>query len=304
LSSATTSESTIKSTINTSATATGAVIDEAGFRDGPFARFAEDLRTVRILWRREMVRFLRNRARLAMGLAAPLLFLFVLGSGIGSAGGALGLYQAFLFPGTLLMVVQGPAVAVGTVIMWDRQSGFLRQMLVAPVRRAAILAGICLGGATTGALYALPVLALAGPMGVPYHPRLLLVLGEITLLAFALTALGVSAAVCIRRPETFQIVSGLAMAPAVLLSGALFPVGGLPSWLGMVVRANPLSYGVDALRRTMPAPNPGGAATPSWFHAGPEWWGWAPPVLLELALVVVPSLLLLTLAGRRFSRID
>ncbi|WP_149828540.1 ABC transporter permease [Streptomyces tailanensis] len=282
---------------------TGAVIDEAGFRDGPFGGFAGDLRTVRILWRREMVRFLHNRARLVMGLAAPLLFLFVLGNGIGSTGGDLGLYQAFLFPGTLLMVVQGPAVAVGTVIMWDRQSGFLRQMLVAPVRRAAVLAGICLGGTTTGALYALPVLALAGAMGVPYHPRLLLVLGEITLLAFALTALGVSAAVCIRRPETFQIVSGLAMAPAVLLSGALFPVGGLQSWLGMVVRANPLSYGVDALRRTMPDPDPS-APTPAWFRAGPEWWGWAPPVLLELSLVVVPSLILLTLAGRRFSRID
>ncbi|WP_093907515.1 ABC transporter permease [Streptomyces sp. cf386] len=262
-----------------------------------------ELRTVRILWRREMARFLRNRARLVMGLVAPLLFLFVLGNGIGSAGGDLGHYQAFLFPGTLLMVVQGPAVAVGTVIMWDRQSGFLRQMLVAPVRRGAILAGICLGGATTGALYALPVLALAALMGLPYHPRLLLVLAEITLLAFALTALGVSAAVCIRRPETFQIVSGLAMAPAVLLSGALFPVGGLPSWLGLAVTANPLSYGVAALRRTMPDPATG-AVTPSWFHAGPEWWGWTPPVLLDLALVVVPSLLLLTLAARRFARID
>ncbi|UUU31702.1 ABC transporter permease [Streptomyces sp. CA-210063] len=280
--------------------------DATGGRGAPDRRagpFVADLRTLRILWRREMTRFLRNRARLVMGLAAPLLFLFVLGNGIGSAGGDLGHYQAFLFPGTLLMVVQGPAVAVGTVLMWDRQSGFLRQMLVAPVRRGAILAGICLGGATTGALYALPVLALAGPMGLPYHPRLLLVLGEVALLSFALTALGVSAAVCIRRPETFQIVSGLAMAPAMLLSGALFPVGGLPSWLGAAVLANPLSYGVDALRRTMPDPDPTTAA-PAWFHAGPEWWGWTPPVLLELALVVLPSLLLLLLAGRRFARID
>ncbi|WP_200303938.1 ABC transporter permease [Streptomyces adelaidensis] len=272
----------------------------SGRRAGPLAT---DLRTVRILWRRETVRFLRNRARLVMGLAAPLLFLFVLGNGIGSASVGLGHYQAFLFPGMLLMVVQGPAVAVGTVVMWDRQSGFLRQMLVAPVRRGAVLAGICLGGATTGALYALPVLALAGPMGLPYHPRLLLVLAEVVLLAFALTALGVAAAVCIRRPETFQIVSGLAMAPAMLLSGALFPVGGLPSWLGAAVLANPLSYGVDALRRTMPEPDTG-VPTPAWFHAGPQWWGWTPPVLLELALVVIPSLLLLVLAGRRFARID
>lgn len=176
-------------------------------------------------------------------------------------------------------------------------------MLVAPVRRGAVLVGICLGGATTGALYALPVLALAGPMGLPYHPRLLLVLAEAAALAFALTALGVSAAVCIRRPETFQIVSGLAMAPAMLLSGALFPVGGLPSWLGAAVLVNPLSYGVDALRRTMPAPDTTTAAL-AWFHAGPEWWGWTPPVVLELALVVAPSLLLLLLAARGFSRID
>lgn len=299
MSSATTSHSPADS-LPGPATAQAAAGDvEHRRRAGPFLT---DLRTVRILWRREVVRFLRNRARLVMGLAAPLLFLFVLGNGIGSAGGALGHYQAFLFPGTLLMVVQGPAVAVGSVIMWDRQSGFLRQMLVAPVRRGAVLAGICLGGATTGALYALPVLALAGPMGLPYHPRLLLLLGEITLLAFALTALGVSAAVCIRRPETFQIVSGLAMAPAMLLSGALFPVGGLPSWLGIAVKANPLTYGVDALRRTMPAPTTD-APTPSWFHTGPEWWAWTPPVPLELGFVVVPSLLLLALAGRRFARI-
>lgn len=297
LSSATTSDSLSPSLSDPDAPAVSGGADR---RAGPFVT---DLRTVRILWRREMTRFLRNRARLVMGLAAPLLFLFVLGNGIGSAGGDLGHYQAFLFPGTLLMVVQGPAVAVGTVIVWDRQSGFLRQMLVAPVRRGAVLAGICLGGATTGALYALPVLALAGPMGLPYHPRLLLVLAEVALLTFALTALGVSAAVCIRRPETFQIVSGLAMAPAMLLSGALFPVGGLPSWLGAAVLANPLSYGVDALRRTMPAPGPTTSA-PAWFHAGPEWWGWSPPVLLELALVAVPSLLLLLLAARRFSRID
>ncbi|MDK0524182.1 ABC transporter permease [Streptomyces sp. ML-6] len=219
-------------------TSTAVVPPSTAHDTGPYTSV---LRTLGILWRRELARFLRNRARLVMGLAAPMLFLFVLGGGMGSAGGDLGHYQAFLLPGMLLMIVQGPAIAVGTAIMWDRQSGFLRQMLVAPVRRGALLAGVCLGGATTGALYTLPVLALAGLCGVPYHPRLLMVLCESTLLAFALTALGAAAAVYVQRPESLQAVSGLVMAPAVMLSGAFFPVGSLPPWLGATVLVNPLT---------------------------------------------------------------
>ncbi|WP_305783670.1 ABC transporter permease [Symbioplanes lichenis] len=110
------------------------------------------LRTVHVLWRRELLRFARSPLRVAMVLLLPLLFLVVLGTGLDAAlaPGAGGEFRAYLFPGAVLMAVQAPALSVGASIVWDRRSGFLRQVLVAPVARRAVLLGICLGGATTG----------------------------------------------------------------------------------------------------------------------------------------------------------
>jgi ABC-2 type transport system permease protein len=259
---------------------------------------ADDLRAVGVLWLREMLRVRRNRLRLAMGLLAPLMFLLILGTGLTSVSEGFRQFRTFLFPGVLLMAIQAPSVAVGVAIVWDRQAGFLRQMLVAPVRRTALLAGICLGGATTGAVYGGLVLLVAGAADIPYHPRLLLVLLEVGLISLALTALGVLAAVAIRRIETFQVVVSLAMMPMLFLSGAMFPANGLPGWLGVAVRINPVTYAVDMLRRTMPGPEVrlGGRA------AGPEWWGWTPPVVLEIALIVLISAAALGMAARRFAR--
>jgi ABC-2 type transport system permease protein len=264
-----------------------------------------DLRTLRVLWHREMIRFARNRVRLAMGLVTPLMFLLILGTGLSSAadGMADGFkgYRTYLFPGVLMMAVQAPAIAVGVTIVWDRQAGFLRQMLVAPVRRGVLLAGICLGGASTGAAYGGLVVTTAGVADIPYHPRLLLVLLELSLIAFAFTALGVLAAVCIKRIETFQVVVSLFMMPLLFLSGAMFPPAGLPGWLGTAVLANPLTYGVDALRRTLPG---GDATTLPGRETSPDWGGWTPPVLLEVSLIALLALVALTLASRRFSRTD
>lgn len=262
------------------------------------AAITDDLRAVGLLWLREMVRLRRNRARLAMGLLAPLMFLLILGTGLTAVSDNFRQFRTFLFPGVLLMAIQAPAVAVGVAIVWDRQAGFLRQMLVAPVRRAAVLAGICLGGATTGAVYGGLVLLVAGVADIPYHPRLVLALLELGLISLALTALGVLAAVSIRRIETFQVVVSLAMMPMLFLSGAMFPANGLPGWLGVAVRINPLTYAVDMLRRTLPGPEVrlGGRA------AGPEWWGWTPPVLLEVAFIALIVCVALGLAARRFVR--
>ncbi|TDV49668.1 ABC transporter permease [Actinophytocola oryzae] len=256
------------------------------------------LRAVKVMWQREWIRFSRNKVRILMGMITPMMFLLILGTGLnGTVGGAD--YRAYLFPGVLLMAVQSPAMAVGISIVWDRQSGFLRQMLVAPVRRGALLGGLCLGGATTGAVYGLLVLLVAGYAGIPYGPELLLGLLEVALVAFAFTAIGVLAAVRIRRIDTFQIVVGIAVMPMLFLSGAMFPVGGLPTWLGAAVLANPLTYGVDALRRTLPGDlDLGGLAV------GPRWWGWAPPVLLEVGIVALIAAVALMAATRRFARAD
>ncbi|GGO87601.1 ABC transporter permease [Wenjunlia tyrosinilytica] len=263
---------------------------------------AADLRAVRVLWQREVIRFGRNRLRVAMSAVTPLMFLLILGTGLNSAlssqQDSLRDFRAFLFPGVLLMAVQAPAVAAGASIVWDRQAGFLRQMLVAPVRRSPLLTGTCLGGATAGVGYGLPILCLGGMVGIPYRPELVLALMELGLIAFAFTALGVLVAVCAKRPETFQVVVGLCMMPLLFLSGAVFPAGGLPGWLGTAVMANPLTYAVDALRRTLPGAGVSGLGTRA---ASPEWWGWTPPVALEVGLIAALAMAALAVATYRFS---
>ncbi|MGW3966095.1 ABC transporter permease [Amycolatopsis sp. NPDC005003] len=258
-----------------------------------------DLRAIRVLWLREVIRFGRNRLRVAMGLLSPLMFLLILGTGLGPLAGAGGNFRGYLFPGVLLMAVQAPALAVGISLVWDRQAGFLRQMFVAPVRRGALVAGLCLGGATAGTCYGVLVLVLAGAAGIPYDASLLLVLAELALVSFTFTAMGVLAAVCIRRIETFQVVINLALTPLLFLSGAVFPPGGLPGWLSTAVAVNPLTYAVDAIRRTLP-----GEAALLPGTRGPEWWGAAPPVVAELGLVVLLAGVAIGVAARRFSRTE
>ncbi|MFJ9909853.1 ABC transporter permease [Streptomyces sp. NPDC101152] len=270
---------------------------------GGRAHHAADLRAVRVLWQREVIRFARNRLRVAMSVVMPMVFLMIFGTGLNSAlpaqQSAFRDFRAFLFPGVLLMAVQAPAMAAGASVVWDRQAGFLRRMLVAPVRRSPLLTGTCLGGATAGACYAVPILCLSGIVGIPYRPELVLVLLELALIAFAFTALGVLVAVCARRPETFQVVIGLCMMPLLFLSGAVFPAAGLPGWLGTAVRLNPLTYAVDALRRTLPGD---GVAQLGSRGAGPQWWGWTPPVSLETGFVAAVAVVALSVATYRFAR--
>ncbi|MFF4157993.1 ABC transporter permease [Streptomyces sp. NPDC001678] len=249
-----------------------------------------ELRAVRVVWQREMIHFLRNRGRVALGLLQPLLFLLVLGTGLGSFAGAdSAAYRAYLFPGVLAMTVQTPAIGAGSSIVWDRETGFLREMLVAPVRRSALLLGKCAGGATVATCQGALVLPLAWTARTPYDPALIATLvAELFLTALSLTALGALAAVCITRIQTFQAVLGFALAPMLFLSGAMFPLSGLPRWLALVCLANPLTYAVDPLRRAI------GVAGPP---AVPQL-----PVAAELALTAVLAAAALAVAARRFAR--
>ncbi|MFI6585587.1 ABC transporter permease [Embleya sp. NPDC050493] len=260
-------------------------------------------RTIRVMWYREVLRLRRTPVRVVFALMSPLLFLLVLGTGLTSAMESAGDdadYRVYLVPGVLLMAIQVPAVNTGVSIVWDRQAGFLREMLVAPVRRSALLTGICLGGTTVAVLHGILMLVFTASMGISVRPHLLaLVLLELVVIAFTLTAGGILAAVCLERAETFQAVVGIALMPLLFLSGALFPVSGLPGWLNGAVLANPMSYGVDAMRRTLPTGNFENVA-----ESGPHWWGWQPPVVLEIAGLALLACLTLTIAARRFSRIE
>lgn len=270
-------------------------------REGQRQRIICDLRVIWIIWRREMIRLSRDRLRIAISLISPLMFLFVLGTGLAAAPGeGLRQFRTFLFPGVLLMAAQSPAIAAGVSIVWDRQTGFLRQILLAPVRRGAILLGICLAGGTTGAAYGGLVLLSAGAAHIPYEPRLLLVIVELALIASAFTALGLAIAVYIRRIETFQVLVNLCMMPLLLLSGAMFPTARLPWWLATTVRVNPLTYAVDALRSTLPG-SPGTQA--NWAQR-PALAGWSPPIALEVIMIAALIATALAAATHRFSRAD
>ncbi|WNI34270.1 ABC transporter permease [Streptomyces sp. ITFR-6] len=260
------------------------------------------LRPYALLWRREMIRLKHNPVRLAMGLVTPLLFLVVLGTGLDAASGNLGKAQlndnrAFLFPGVLVMSVQAPAIAVGISLVWDRRLGVLRQMLVAPFPRSSIVLGLALGGATTGALYGLLVLSVGGIADIRYTPAQLLVLLEILLVSLLFTSLGLLAAVTIRQVDTFQVVVNLSLMPLMFFSGAMFPPNGLPGWLAIVVELNPLTYGVDAVRRTLPGPDVLSSEQTRLLIGD-----WHLPVVAEAGLLVAIVALALGVATYRFSR--
>ncbi|MDL4771825.1 MULTISPECIES: ABC transporter permease [Thermomonosporaceae] len=267
-------------------------------------RLTDELRAIQVVWHRDMLHYQRDRIKVLVTLLQPALMLLVLGAGLSallptSAQGAD--YRTFLFPGMLVMTVHSPAIGAGVSLVSDRQMGFLREMVVAPVRRETLLVGKCLGGATVAACQGALLLPLAGIARVPYDPVLLaLLLGEMVLIALMLTAFGMLLAVTVRRTETFHALLSLLMMPLIFLSGAMFPAAGLPGWLSWAVTLNPVSYAVDALRRTITGRLTG--PIPDRLFTGPHWGGWAPPVQLELLLIGVVGVVMLVLGGRRFGR--
>lgn len=266
-----------------------------------------ELRAVKIVWKRDLIRFRNERARIFSSLMQPLLFLFVLGKGLAAVVPTTGGtdYSTFLFPGVLITGVMFTAVFSAVSIVWDREFGFLREMLVAPVRRSSIVVGKCLGSATIATFQGIMILALAGLAHVPYHP--LLMAGGIALtflVAFTVTAFGLVLAVRVQSVQTVMPVMQLLLTPLMFLSGALFPIGGnIPGWLSLITKLNPLSYGVDAARtlffKFLPEGSTGGALV-----GGITWWGWQVPVWLEIGVVVATGVVLLSVACALFSRTE
>src|SRR5690242_12372228 len=175
---------------------------------------------------------------LLTSLMQPLLFLFVLGAGLQqlSRAGTHGVdLKTFIYPGILCISVVFTAIFSAASIVWDREFGFLREMMVAPIRRSSIVIGKCLGGATVASLQGVILIALAPLVDVPYSLVLILgVFGLMLLLAFAMTAFGVMIAVRIKQMQSFMGVSQMVVMPMFFISGALFPVSGLPAWLAVL----------------------------------------------------------------------
>lgn len=217
--------------------------------------FAASIRATKIVWQRELIRFGRSKLRLITSFAQPILYLFVFGTGLSSfmRGSGVGFdFRKFLFPGIVAMSVLFSAVFSAVSIVWDREFGFLREMLVAPVPRSGIVIGKAFGGATVATLQGALVLLLAPLIGMGMTPLILVEsLLIMALLAFTLTSLGIVVASRMQRIESFQAVMQFFLMPMFFLSGALFPIAALPKWLGFLVRLNPMTYGVVALRRVM-----------------------------------------------------
>jgi ABC-2 type transport system permease protein len=247
------------------------------------------METIYILWLREVKRYTRSRAQIIASMGQPLLYLLVLGFGLGpvyqKAGG--GSYLQFMSPGVIGMAVLFSSVFSGIALLWDRQFGFLKETLVAPVPRIEIMIGRTLGAATTAMIQGLlvtTVCLIAGfrPVSLAMVPLAFLFLA---LIAIVFAALGTTIGSSLQDMQAFPIVMNFLVLPIFFLSGALFPLKNLPRALGIVTSVDPLSYGVDGLRVAL---------------LGGGYFG----TTIDLLVLAVVAVILLCLGAWRFSKIE
>ena len=260
-------------------------------------------RTIYIVWWRDVIRFWRDRARLLASLAQPLLYLVIFGSGLSSAlGGGLGAaggvsYTQFIYPGVISMSVLFSAIFGGMSIVWDREFGFMKELLVAPISRSAVAIGKTLGSATQSLVQGVILLLLAPFVGVTFTVATFLeLLGLMVVLAFGLSAFGVAIASRMKSMQGFQVVMNFLMMPMFFLSGALFPLVGLPLWMTVLTRLDPASYGIDPIRRTIL----GQAAERTAMTIGDQ----IVPIGIEALIVLAFGLAMLAFAARSFQHRD
>jgi len=223
------------------------------------------------LWLREVKKYFRSKSRIIGSLGQPILFLIALGFGLGhvfqKAGE--GNYIQFLVPGIISMSILFLAIFSGISVIWDRQFGFLKETLVAPVPRWQIMLGRTLGGATVAILQGFIVFAISFLAGfkIVNMTALPLTFVFMALIALIFTALGTAIASVLQDMHGFQLIMNFLVMPIFFLSGALFPLTNLPKILGVIVRFNPLSYGVDGIRATLDGVSQFGLMTDFWVLA-------------------------------------
>lgn len=250
-------------------------------------------RAIYIIWLRDMKRHFRDRARIIGSLGSPIIFIFVLGAGLGSSmrlGGGEGVegldYKVFMFPGILGMTLLFAGVFSAVSIVWDREFGFLKEMLVAPVPSWSIALGKVISGATIASFQGSIMLLLAPFVGISLSPSMLVqLLPTMFLVAFSMTGLGVLVATRLKTMQGFQMIMNFIMMPMFFLSGAMFQLTSAPKWMDILARVNPLTYGVDAMRAIMLSD------VPSRF-----------PLVTDLAVMLVITAVMLTVSVTAFSR--
>jgi ABC-2 type transport system permease protein len=241
------------------------------------------------MWLRQLKRTWRSKTRLIASLFQPLLFLVALGFGLGpvfqKAGG--GNYIDFLSPGIIAMTILFSSMFSGMEVLWDKEFGFLKETLVAPVSRWKIMLGRTLGGATVSSLQGVLVFFLAIIIGFKPSSIYLVIISFffMFLIALLFTSFGTAIASKLNDMQSFPIIINFIIMPLFFLSGALFPVNNLPGFLADIIKINPLSYGVDALRHTLT-----GAGSFS--------------LLLDFAVLFILTIVVLFIGSRMFKNIE
>jgi ABC-2 type transport system permease protein len=219
------------------------------------------------LWRREMVRFIRQRSRIVGALGSPLIFWLLIGSGVGSsfrlsaADSTMG-YMEYFFTGTVVLILLFTSIFSTISIIEDRREGFLQAVLVAPVPRSAFVLGKLLGGTTLAVMQGVLFMLVAPLIGISLS-AIPATLGMMALVAFGLTGLGYLIAWKMDSTQGFHAIMNLFLIPMWLLSGAVFPSSGAPDWLGWIIRLNPLTYGLAAVRWSIYGPAAAVMSVPS-----------------------------------------
>jgi len=273
-----------------------------------------NLMAIEIVWYRDILRYLRDWVRIITSLMQPLLFLFIFGSGLASSfspagarpGGVAGVsFQTFLFPGVVSMAVLFTAIFSAISIVWDREFGFLREMLVAPVSRTSIVLGKALGGSTIAMFQGTLMLVFAPLIGVRLDVGLVIILMlEMLLLAFTMTSLGIVIASRMQSMESFSVVMQFVLMPMFFLSGALFPLTHVPGWLAFLNKLDPVTYGVDPLRQAVMSGMKLPPVVARQLGLGVQVFGTTLSVLAELLIVGALGVIFVSWAALSFGKQD
>lgn len=264
---------------------------------------ASFLQVVRVIWMREVLIYFRDRPRMISAFVMPIMMLVMFGEGLGNSiatlPGDIG-YRQFIFPGMVAMIVLMNSVFSGVSIVTDRQFGFLREILVAPVSRSAICIGKISGGATISLVNGIVMFVMAPILGIDITLEVVAkLIGLIALVSFMLTGLGVALGSRLRSVESFQMISQVAIMPAMFLSGIFFPINNVPAWMDVIVKLNPVTYAVAPIReialseqlKALPADAPFQITHVDWFGYTLSTWE-------EIGVVVVFGAAMLTIAIR------
>ncbi|TFH36773.1 MAG: ABC transporter [Dehalococcoidia bacterium] len=247
---------------------------------------------------RELLRFVQERSRLLSSFAMPLLFLVIFGAGFNRTIGAMAPgvdFVQFIYPGIIAMTVLMNSVMSGLSVVWDREFGFLKEILVAPLGRTGIVLGKAAGGATVAVMQGAMMLLLAPIVGAKVTPLLVIQLMPVlVIVSVSLSGLGILVASRMRSQQGFQLIVQLIIFPLIFLSGVFFPVNNVPGLLAAFSKANPLTYGVDAIRQLFLAGS--GDIT------GVTVFGHTMTVLQDVAVVASFGTVLLLLAAWSFGK--